>query len=180
VDQQYIYFTLFSSNQIYKYKKDTSTFVDPPLGSIEPSSKLGKFYRPTGLAINSNILYICDTGNHRIQKINSMNSVFLQQWGTEGFTDGLFCYPTSIHYYKDLLYIGDLYYVQIFTSEGIFIQKIGGENHLQRKRKNLGEFDCIFGLCVKNDLLYVSDYGNRRIQIFQQERYPYKLGQKIV
>ena len=52
--------------------------------------------------------------------------------------------------------------VSIFTTNGKFIQSFG------RKGSRLVEFSHPFGLATdKKGTLYVSDYGNNRIQIFR-------------
>jgi len=164
VNEKYMYYTLWTHNQVFVFEKNNYSTPYATIGVEDKSTKNGEFFQPTGLAMKPNILYICDTGNHRIQKIDAMNSLFLLQWGHEGTDDGEFHYPTSIYYHKDFVYIADYYSVQFFTSEGNFIQRIGGKTAGEKSE----EFSNIRGLCVNKDQLYVSDGGNRRIQIFRQ------------
>ncbi len=83
----------------------------------------GQFARPRGLAVDAQgHLYVCDSGNHRIQRFD-LEGHFLQQWGTLGALDGQFITPTQI----GLSPGGDVVVldegsreVQAFTSTGTF------------------------------------------------------------
>jgi len=56
-----------------------------------------------------------------------------------------------------------LYSVQLFRSDGVCIQRLGDKVY----GKKMNQFDVVFGISVMNDRLYVSDFGNDRIQIFK-------------
>jgi len=159
-----IYVTLFGQHQIMVYTKDGK--LQKNIGSIDSSSKLGEFNHPRGLTIYKNVLYVCDGGNHRIQALSKENYSYLNGWGNKGTKNSQFSWPYSIGCYDDLLYVGDDYSVQIFTCQGTFLQRIGGNDFGTDK----GQFKFAWGLCVVKDQLYVSDVKNRRIQIFKKQR----------
>ena len=50
--------------------------------------------------------------------------------------------------------------VSVFTTEGQFVTSLGQEGD------GLGEFKCLGNLAVHNDILYVCDRYNHRIQSF--------------
>ena len=61
----------------------------------------GKFNLPHSIALypsgnnDTDLVYVADTGNHRIQKFYS-NGTFIAEWGTEGAGDGQFKNTTGI------------------------------------------------------------------------------------
>jgi len=58
--------------------------------------------------------------------------------------------------------VGDYCSVQLFKCEGIFLQRIGGKGYGREE----GEFHDVLGICIVRDRMYVSDWGNKRIQVF--------------
>jgi len=75
-----------------------------------------------------------------------------------------FFLPCSICNWENILYVGDSVSVQLFTSEGTFLSRLGDKN----VGKKEGQFEGAWGLCCVRDRLYVSDWGNSRIQVFQR------------
>ncbi|MBI4738418.1 hypothetical protein HY772_02450, partial [Candidatus Woesearchaeota archaeon] len=87
------------------------------------------FFYPSGIAIDSqNNLYIADTRNHRIVKIDS-DGQFITQWGSAGEGQGQFISPTGVAVdTQDKVYVTEAGYnrVQKFDSEGKFLTQWGG------------------------------------------------------
>jgi len=78
----------------------------------------------------------------------------------------LFDFPYSIYYDcgEDIIYVGDISSVQLLTKEdGICFQRIGS----RRIGKLMNEFNCVYGIWIMDNRLYVSDHGNKRILIFK-------------
>lgn len=84
----------------------------------------GKFNTPTGITTDGSNLYVADTGNNVIRRINlATNSIttIAGKIGKSGFNDGetfstgtllndsLFDYPTSLAYENNSLYVSDTY-----------------------------------------------------------------------
>jgi len=122
-------------------------------------------HTPKGLTLNQNFLYLCDYSNHRIQILDKINNFsFHKLFGKYGRSKNEFFLPYSIYLYQSLLYIGDEFSVQIFTNDNCkFIQRIGDDGVSQSE----GKFSSVWGICVVDDCLYVSDTDNRRIQVFK-------------
>jgi len=118
------------------------------------------------LSVDQNTLYICDKENHRIQGLNRKNYSFHHEWGSRGLENGQFCYPNFVCYWEDLVYVSDQYSVQLFTCEGMFLQRLGDKEFGTKPT----QFRGAEGLCVVGDRLYVSDYWNSRIQVFRRLR----------
>jgi len=124
-------------------------------------------YPPSGIAIDSNgNVYVADTGNHRVQKFTA-NGEFITKWGGYGTEDGNFFGPSGIETDDNgNVYVIDSwnYRIQKFTSEGSFITKYGSWG------TNPGQMRDPVGITVDpgSEKIYVADYGNNRVQVFQK------------
>ncbi len=82
----------------------------------------------TGVAVDqSGVVYVADTGNHRIQKFDA-DGRFLMKWGSEGGGEGEFSHPTSLATDAGgYVYVADSgnHRVQKFDANGVFIQAWG-------------------------------------------------------
>ena len=86
--------------------------------------------------------------------------------GSGGSGDGQFRYPCGISIKGDVLYVADSdnHCIQKLTSRGEFIHKFG------QKGSGQGEFDDPKTVIVDSiNRVIVSDYGNNRIQIFNED-----------
>jgi len=126
-------------------------------GKKEKSQKNGEFNGPYGITVNEKYLYVCDRGNNRVQILDKENGNFIHQWkdGQRSFES-----PQSILLYEHLFYVGDRNGIQVFTKENKCIQLIGSFGF------DKGEFCVAAGVCIVNDKLYIVDYGNIRIQVW--------------
>jgi DNA-binding beta-propeller fold protein YncE len=119
-----------------------------------------EFDNPSGVAVDSKgNLYIADTGNNRIKKIQPDGNVTVI--GNEGSELGEFLHPKGVAVdNKDNLYVAD--------TENNRIQKIrpdGNITSIGKYGSNVGEFNHPIGVAVDNkDNLYVADTENNRIQ----------------
>jgi len=168
VDANCIYLTLWRFHQVYVYNK-TGTIIDK-FGTFfnnsysSGGSKLGEFNQPRGITLDSSYLYVCDYFNHRIQVVDKKNGIFIKEWGGQDHKkDGGLYYPRGILLHGDLIYISDNYRVQVFTHEGIFIQRLGKGSDTGSGQ---GEFDYPACMSVVKNRLYVADFCNGRIQVF--------------
>jgi len=132
-------------------------------GKEQASSKPGEFNTPRGIATDNIFIYVCDRDNDRVQVLKSDNGEYHHCWGIEGTGDGQFQRPYSITYSTGLLYVGDNVGVQIFTQEGKYLHRLGKVT----RGSGEGEFDHVLGLCIVEHRLFISDYGNSRIQVLE-------------
>jgi len=156
LDDDVIYVTISGVHQIFVCNSLSGTVLKT-WGSGSEGSEKSEFNYPFGLTVDNNYVYVCDGGNHRIQVLFKEDGKYFTQWERE---KGFF-YPYAL--YRDALeeifYIGDSVSFQLFTNDGTFIQRISQEN----------QFCNVYGLCIMDDLLYVTDNANERIHIFQKE-----------
>jgi len=128
----------------------------------------GLFQEPWGIAVDeAGRIYVADTWNHRIQVFDSEGG-FLRQWGFFGDTSGTLGGPTQFYGPRDVavdhagnVLVSDTGNKRVlkFTSEGQFLQQIGGAGSLN------GQFREPVGLATDVDgNVYVADTWNHRIQ----------------
>jgi len=157
VDENFVFLTFSKMHTIKRYQVSQPHSLKI-FGNSKPSKRLGEFNYPTGLIIVSDLLYVCDRANNRVQILFKTNGQYKTQWN--GFsTEFPFRYPSSISHYQGLFFIGDDASVSIFTANAIGIQRIGEPTIGARSTY----FNIVEGLCVGNDCLYVSDSKNKRI-----------------
>jgi predicted membrane-bound mannosyltransferase/DNA-binding beta-propeller fold protein YncE len=132
----------------------------------------GEFNMPRDVAIAPDgTIYICDTGNHRIQHINTSGDV-LHIWGS--FADrsqgdappGSFYEPWGIAVDRDgYVYVADTWNhrIQKFSSEGVFVTQWGYFGQGESGDAFWGPRDIVID---PKGYLLVTDTGNKRIAIF--------------
>jgi len=126
-----------------------------------------EFQQPYGLTFDSKHLYICDCRNHRIQILNKKIGTFERQFGSQGLTEGLFHYPRSLYLSEEICYIGDDESIQLFTKDGIFLQRIKHTIHESGSRLSyMGQFHDL-GIVIIEDKLFLSNELNNRIQVWK-------------
>jgi len=161
-----LYLTLRPLNQIFLCNPQNGTLLDT-LGTEEQSLKQGEFSTPLGITVNNKFLYVCNCDNDRIEIFLKKEKKFSNQWGKKN--SGQITKPRCIfNDLESLFYIGDALSVQLFQSDGngngICIQTLGDKVFGSK----MDQFNDVYaGMCVIEDRLYVSDYGNSRIQIFR-------------
>lgn len=110
-------------------------------------------------------VYVVDNSNHRIQ-VFEPNGKCLRIFGKHGTYDGELNYPMAISIdscKKDVVYVTDKdnHRISMFTSEGKFITSFGCVGN------GPGQFNLPHGITAKNGILYVCDFYNNRVQLFQ-------------
>jgi hypothetical protein len=125
-------------------------------------SAAGEMRYPRGVAVDAaGYVYVADAQNHRIEKFTSDGS-FVSAFGSSGSGPGQLNEPSGIAIDSmDRVYVADAQNnrVQVFTSVGSHIQTI------------TGNFDNPQGIALSNRYLYVSEYGNNRVNIFDRDGY---------
>jgi len=158
VNDNCLYLTIYGVHQIYTYNRHDGQLLKI-IGSGKEGKEQGQFNCPMGLTVDSKYLYVCDNCNNRIQVLIKFEGNFKTQWKQN------FYYPIAIFNYENIFYVGDNYMVQLFTSDGFCIQRLGSKVVGDK----MNQFRLAYGICCLGDRLYVSDFTNRRIQIFKRD-----------
>lgn len=126
------------------------------------STAPGWFDGPTALATGGPNLYVCDTGNHRVQVIDARHGDALFAFGDPGTAAGQFDHPQGIAVGPDgAVYVADTlnHRIQKFDAAGVHLETYGGFG------AGPGQFDEPVGVAVDAaGSIYVADTGNYRIQ----------------
>ena len=121
---------------------------------------------PAGLAIDrSNQLYCADYGTSQIYVFSKSGSL-LRSFGGKGTGPGQFNVPRSVAVDKnDKIYVLDSlnHRIQVFGPTGNLFYAFGGRG--SDPGKFVGPSD--LSIDLENNLLYVADKGNQRIQVFE-------------
>lgn len=132
-----------------------------------------QFTTPRNIAIGPDgNLYVADSGNHRIQVLDSDGN-FLREWGQFGSAPGELNEPWGITVDSQFVYVADTwnYRVQKFTLDGEFVHAWGESGVAADIPGDSGGF--FFGPrdveLLPDGQLAVTDTGNHRIQIFDRD-----------
>ncbi len=148
--------------------------VNPEL--IITNSEEGGLAAPRNLAIGPDgNLYIADSGNHRIVVLDADGN-FLRSWGENGSEPGQLNEPWGIAVNDEAVFVADTWNhrIQKFSLTGEYLSTIGepGDQN-SAPLEGLGLF---FGprsvLVLADDLLLVTDTGNHRLQLLNQNGTP--------
>ncbi len=123
----------------------------------------GQFNFPSHLAFADDHLLVTDTMNFRIQSFSSEGN-HLSTFGKHGDGSGHFAQPKGVAVDSDgHIYVVDALknQVQIFSKQGVFLLAFGGSG------TQLGTFQIPTGIAVLEDLIYVADSYNQRVQVFR-------------
>ena len=122
----------------------------------------GQFSSPADISFDSTgHVFVTDCNNHRIQ-VFTENGVYIRQFGQEGGGEGELMFPASIAIdSNDVVYIGKEcnHRISLFTRDGHFLRTFSAQCR--------GQFSMPHGIAISKDgTLFVSDFGNKRVQIF--------------
>lgn len=138
----------------------------------------GQFTHPVSIAVGqSNVVYVADQENHRIQKFNGQGE-FMATWGKRaigrsvgyggtGNSEGQFRVPTGVACDDaEKIYVSEWgkSRVQVFGPDGGFLYTWGGQG------KDEGLFAFPTGIAAgRGRFVYVADHDNGRVQKFSEE-----------
>ena len=124
-----------------------------------------KFKRPEDITFSPFGIFITDTGNNRVLKVDDKFNL-IKQWGTKGTGNGQFVHPHAIDVdSKGNVYVGVLNQpgVQVFDSNGTYLTRWGSSG------TGSGQFSIPQEHVAvdKNDYIYIVDgASNPRVQKF--------------
>lgn len=144
----------------------------------------GQFSRPRGIAIAADgTIYVVDSRNVRVEIFDSAGQ-YVAQFGGEGSGPGQFARfpgaggggPGGIAIGDDgRLYVADTWNhrIQVFTADGAFLFAWGSffdaQDDPNAAQASPGQFYGPRGIDVHDGLVYVTDTGNERVQVFTPE-----------
>ncbi len=124
----------------------------------------GQFNHPTDLAVDGlGRIFVIDALNGRVQTFSGKGE-YLKSFGEQGDSSGNFAKPKGIAIDSEgHLHICDALFdtVQIFDEDGQFLLSYGNRGG------GKGELWMPSGLFIRDDMIYVADTYNNRIQIFK-------------
>jgi tripartite motif-containing protein 71 len=157
-----------NDHKIYKYNVR-------PSGTLQIGGKFGsfgtgngRFNVPLALALSptNHRLYVVDSGNCRIQSLNSNTGAFVRAFGSCGSGNGQFRAPKGIAVAANGdIFVSDaaLNRIQRFTNTGVFIEAWGTPG------SGIGQLDAPSGLAFLADgTLAVCDTRNHRIVLYHK------------
>ncbi|HJT49034.1 MAG TPA: Ig-like domain-containing protein [Nitrososphaeraceae archaeon] len=183
------------SNSSFIKKWGSSCLLNVTYGCTDPDGPSGplslgdgQFSSIWGVAANLGDVYVTDVSNNRIQ-VFSDNGTFIRAWGSYcdlntgkkctdpdgpsgplSLGDGQFNYPQGIAIdSKGNVYVADSgnNRIQVFSDNGTFIRAWGstGAGHGEFRHPEGIGIDTIADI-NGNNIIYVADSGNNRIQVF--------------
>ena len=138
--------------------------------SVNKPSKIlnndGNIGQPWGIAFHKNGMWtVADWSNHCVYIFDGEDQL-VRKFGSCGSGNGQFRYPAGVAFDSDdHLYVADHinHRVQKFTIDGKYLLQFGGEGSENGKLKYPR------GLAVHNHKVYVTDYSNKLISVFQTD-----------
>ena len=156
--------------RLYKNGKVTTLAGTGKAGYKNATGKNALFNRPTGMAAGKDgEIYISDTGNHVIRKIDKNGKVTTYAGGKKGCADGAlkkarFTEPTGLYYYKGALYVADSGNHRICKIENGKVTTVAGSAKGIEGDKNGSALKARLSnpqdIFLYKDVMYISDTGN--------------------
>ncbi len=172
-----LYITDTLNHRILKIKPsgEVSTFAGSTQGYQDGVGSAAKFYEPHGLAIDKQgNLYICDTNNHRIRKVDSTGKVTtIAGSGNAGSADGIgtsaqFNEPQGITVDQNgNLFVADTlnHRIRKIDRAGKVTTIAGSTQGYRDGQGGAAQFNFVFGIVIdKNNMLYIADAFNHKIR----------------
>lgn len=173
-----------TKNNAVRYISDEKVYTivgDGTAGSENDRSLNAKFHGPTGITTDDKgNLYIADTQNNRIRKVDTKGNVTTYAGGHEGYADGsssqaMFNQPTGVYWYEGALYVCDSGNHRIRKVENSIVTTIAGTAGYYTGTKIFAggykdgacaqaQFSNPTGIIVKDGVIYVADTGNSAVR----------------
>lgn len=144
----------------WSFRSEGSTF-DPSTAALDAAIPSTATVRVSGAATSTPFVYICDSGNNRIQ-VTDYDGNYLFEFGIFGTGDGQFNSPYGVATDGTRVFVSDAgnHRVQYFDLYGTYLGQWGTYG------TDLGQFNSPKGIATDGRLVCVVDQGNHRFQIF--------------
>ena len=150
--------------------------IDKPSKIVNNNGSMGE---PRGVAFGRNGLWaVADQSNHCVY-IFDHNDQFVRKFGSNGRNNGQFRIPVGVAFDShNYLYVVDNnnHRVQKFDTNGNYLLHLGSKgasdgqlNYPHMHGVSDGQLNYPHGVTVHNDKVYIADYGNKRISVFQTD-----------
>ena len=139
--------------------------MEPDLTWGSAGTTNGQFNHPWGIAVDTQFVYVVDSGNHRIQ-IFTKDGQYTSRWGSvQSSANGAFNTPRGIAMDATNVYVAERlnYRIQVLSKTGAYLRKWGSSG------SGAGLFNEPSGLAVDTQYVFVADTGNHRIQVFDKD-----------
>ena len=162
---------IHDNGDIYVGSNDSCIYVFDRVGQLKNTigssgSGDGQFSCPSSISIKGDVLYVADSGNHRVQKLTSSGK-FLHKFGQQGSDQGQFNRPWGVIIdSNNKLIVSDCsnHRIQIFNENGGWLLTIDGNgsgNH---------SFLSSWGLALDpQGNIHVAACGSNTIKVFTKE-----------
>ncbi len=178
------------NNVIRKIDKDynVSLYAGVPesYGNVVGDLSTAKFNEPTDLFMLDDVLYICDSGNNMIKKIEDnkvtvvagVDTYLKAETKTQagGDRDGSvkvaqFNYPTGLFVVNDSIYVADSENNKIKVIKDGVVTTIAGSGEYGNQLGNAlqGSFDYPSAIAVKDGVVYIADTNNHSVKILKEK-----------
>ena len=153
-------------------------------GFLDGATGSALFRAPSGIAVSPDggVIYVADTGNHLIRKIeNGRVTTLAGRFDSSsndgeplgGFRNGpgtssLFLLPGGIAYYDGDIYVADSgnHMIRVITAEGVVFTVAGNGEPGDRDGSALGAvLNAPGGVSVVDGAIYVADTGNNKVKV---------------
>eukprot|EP00731_Ephydatia_muelleri_P008557 Em0004g895a len=162
---------IHDNGDIYVGSDDDCIYVFDQTGQLENTigsrgSGDGQFSYPSGITIKGNMLYVADSGNHRVQKLTSSGK-FLHKFGQQGSGQGQFIWPRAVIIdSNNKLIVSDCnnHRIQIFNENCVWLLTIDGKGSGNHR------FQSPWGLALDpQGNIHVAAKGSNIIKVFSKE-----------
>ena len=133
--------------------------IDKPSKIVNANGSMGQ---PWSIAFGRNGLWaVADNYKHCVYIFDDKDQL-VRKFGSNGSNNGQFSWPRGVAFDShNYLYIAEDHRVQKFDTNGNYLMQFGS------KGASDGQLNCAFGVAVHCDKVYVADYNNKRISVFQ-------------
>ena len=160
--------------RLYKNGKVTTLAGTGKAGYKNATGDKARFNRPTGMAAGKDgEIYIADTGNNVIRKIDKNGKVTTYAGGKAGCSNGTlkkarFTEPTGLYYYKGALYVADSGNHRICKIENGKVTTVAGSAKGVEGDKNGSALKARLSnpqdIVWSKGIMYISDTGNASVR----------------